>query len=150
MTLRLIINIGLALSLCATVQAQEVPPAVMAKIRAPIEAKYPNNFSMQKTLIDDQIASYRFLLKYAPDGIAKEVLQKMRSPLEARYPDNYSMVNRFSKTKWPRFDFWVAISRRKSPRRNSVRSGSGFNSDTPTTIRCRRPCSKIRLSRTCS
>ena len=46
--------------------AQDMPVDVMRRVRASVEARYPDNYSMQKLLIDDQVSSYRFLQTYAP------------------------------------------------------------------------------------
>ena len=44
-----------------SVFAQSVPYGVEQRIKQIYAEKYPNNFSMQKTLIEDQFASYRNL-----------------------------------------------------------------------------------------
>jgi selenocysteine lyase/cysteine desulfurase len=35
--------------------AQEVPPEVVSRIKAKVAERYPDNYSMQKVLVDDQI-----------------------------------------------------------------------------------------------
>ena len=105
MTQHFCVVVLLVVSLAAAAFAQDVPPDVLAKIRAPIEARYPDNFSMQKTLLNDQIASYRFLLTYAPEGITPERIQQIKRPIEARYPDNYSMQKTLLENQVASFQF---------------------------------------------
>lgn len=38
-----------------------IPDAVLEKIKAPIIQRYPDNYSMQKTLIDAQVQDYKEL-----------------------------------------------------------------------------------------
>jgi len=40
------------------VLAASKPSGVFAKVKSSIESRYPYNFSMQKTLIKDQVSSY--------------------------------------------------------------------------------------------
>lgn len=71
--------------------AQAVPPDVVERIRSSIEARYPDNYSMQKILIEDQFESHRFLQTYRPSDIPTDVFRRIKASIESRYPDNYSM-----------------------------------------------------------
>jgi hypothetical protein len=56
--LTICILIGLTLT---DAMAQSVPTPVEQRVRQIYADKYPDNFSMQKTLIEDQLESYRFI-----------------------------------------------------------------------------------------
>jgi len=84
------------LMLCTSVlagqsPAQEISPDVLSRIRARIEARYPDNYSMQRALIDDQVEAYKFLQSYAPPSVPVASLRRIRERNQERYPDNYSM-----------------------------------------------------------
>lgn len=70
---------------------RSIPQEVMTAIRGPIEARYPNNYSMQKILIDAQVEAYGSLQRYSAPNVPKEVLAAIRGAIETRYPNNYSM-----------------------------------------------------------
>src|SRR6266550_2711697 len=59
--MKLILCLCLGLTVGQLAAAQEIPPDVMKRVRADIEARYPDNYSMQKLLIEDQVRSYRAL-----------------------------------------------------------------------------------------
>lgn len=75
----------------AASSAQSMPPAVMSRVRAQIESRYPDNYSMQKILIDAQIKAYSFLASYSPAGVPTDTLSSVRAEIVGRYPDNYTM-----------------------------------------------------------
>jgi hypothetical protein len=80
-----------AISLSSVVAAQGVPSDVMARIRSSIETRYPDDYSMQKVLIEDQVDSYQFLQTYKPGEVPDDVFSRVKASVESRYPDNYSM-----------------------------------------------------------
>jgi hypothetical protein len=88
MHLRLSVAVVLAALSVPAVRAQEASPRTLARIAATAEARYPD-LAIRKAFEDSQIASYRFLLAYAPDGIPAESLQRVKAGIEARFPDDY-------------------------------------------------------------
>jgi hypothetical protein len=72
--------------------AQSVPGSVEQKIREIYAQKYPDNFSMQKTLIQDQLESYRYVQRWTSEsGVPQDVFNKVKETYDQKYPDNYSM-----------------------------------------------------------
>lgn len=72
--------------------AQSIPPDIQQKIRQIYAEKYPGNFSMQKALINDQFASYKFIQSWKPEqGVPSEVLEKVKNIYKQKYPYNFSM-----------------------------------------------------------
>ena len=63
----------------------------MARAKKTVAARYPTNFTMQKTLLDVQIGAYLFLRTYAPAGLPAGALTPMIEEVRSRYPDNYAM-----------------------------------------------------------
>lgn len=45
----------------------------------------------KKTLLDDQLESYRFLHNYAPSEVSADVLNRIKDQVVSRYSNNYSM-----------------------------------------------------------
>lgn len=76
---------------CDISYAGNIPSNVLNKIRESIEARYPDNYSMQKILIEDQVKSYSYLQSYKPPEIPNNVLKNIRSKIVPRYPYNFSM-----------------------------------------------------------
>src|SRR3989304_3314697 len=72
--------------------AQSVPASVEQRIRQIYAQKYPDNFSMQKTLVQDQCESYRFLQSYTSvPGVPNTVLSNLKQKYAQKYPYNFSM-----------------------------------------------------------
>ena len=72
--------------------AQSVPASVEQRIRQIYAQKYPDNFSMQKTLIEDQLESYRYIQRWTSEpGVPQDVFNKLKETYNQKYPDNYSM-----------------------------------------------------------
>jgi hypothetical protein len=72
--------------------AQSVPTSVEQRIRQIYAEKYPDNFSMQKTLIEDQLESYRYIERWTSEsGVPQDVFNKVKETYAQKYPDNYSM-----------------------------------------------------------
>lgn len=74
-----------------TAYAEEMPADVFEKVKANIEAQYPNDFSTQKLLIDGQKKSYEFLSSYVPESMPPDVFAKVKADVEARYPNDFSV-----------------------------------------------------------
>lgn len=85
----------LTLILVSTVMpapAQPVPAEIETRVRQIYAQKYPDNYSMQKTLIEDQIESYRNMQRWKTEpGIAQGVFDRLRDIYARKYPDNFSM-----------------------------------------------------------
>lgn len=73
-------------------EAQRVDPAVERRIRAIYAKKYPADFSMQKTLIEDQLESYRSLMNWnKSEGMPQPTFAKLKSIYANKYPNDYTM-----------------------------------------------------------
>ncbi len=71
---------------------QSVPEDVEKRIRQIYTEKYPDNFSMQKILIDEQLASYRLIKRWTNEsGVPQNVFNKVKEIYAQKYPYNYSM-----------------------------------------------------------
>ena len=96
-------------SLSATLHflaAQQIPSAVDQKIRSIYAEKYPDNFSMQKTLIESQFKSYRRLVSWKNEkGIPPSVFSKVRDIYDRKYPDNYSMQQTLVESQFEAYTF---------------------------------------------
>ena len=72
--------------------AQSVPSSVEQRIRQIYAQKYPDNFSMQRTLIEDQLESYRYIQRWTSEsGVPQDVFNKVKETYDQKYPENYSM-----------------------------------------------------------
>ena len=68
-----------------------MPAPTLARVKVAVVARYPDNYSMQKLLLLDQVESYEYLATYHPAGVPADVLPRITASIVARYPDNYSM-----------------------------------------------------------
>jgi hypothetical protein len=69
-----------------------VPQDVFNKFKETYAQKYPDNYSMQKTLVHDQCESYRFLQSYTSvAGVPDTVLANLKQKYGQKYPYNFSM-----------------------------------------------------------
>lgn len=72
--------------------AQSVPASVEQRIRHIYAQKYPDDFSMQKTLVDHQLESYRDVQRWTSEsGVPQDVFDKVKETYDRKYPDDYSM-----------------------------------------------------------
>ena len=89
MTLRASLLVCLvATASSVSTRAQDLPPEVVAKIRAVGQARFVDK-TLQQAFIDSQIDSYRGLMAYAPEGIPRDRLDMVKAQLDARYPTDY-------------------------------------------------------------
>ena len=76
----------------STAYAQNAPSHIEQKIREIYAQKYPDNYSMQKTLINNQLTCYSFMQRYtSADGVPQNTFHKIKSIYADKYPYNYSM-----------------------------------------------------------
>lgn len=68
-----------------------VPSDVMKRIKARHAAEFPDNFSMQKIMVDADAKAYRELQSYADPDVPREVLDRIIRKHAQEFPDNYSM-----------------------------------------------------------
>ena len=69
-----------------------MPQDVFNKLKETYNQKYPDNYSMQKTLVQDQCESYRFLQSYTSvPGVPNTVLSNLKQKYAQKYPYNFSM-----------------------------------------------------------
>lgn len=81
-----------ALRTSVAAPAQSVPSSVQQRIHQIYAQKYPDDFSMQKMLIEDQLKCYRFLQQWTTErGVRQDVFSKVRQIYAGKYPDDYSM-----------------------------------------------------------
>ena len=81
----------MALSLCTTAShAEDIPVEVLARIKANIANEWPGNYSVQKTLVDANVASWQKLQRNYTD-IPDKVFYEIRDRIAAEWPDNYSV-----------------------------------------------------------
>jgi hypothetical protein len=66
--------------------------SILTKQKEIYADKYPNNFSMQKTLVEDQCKSYLFLQSFTSvAGIPDSKITELKQIYAGKYPNNYSM-----------------------------------------------------------
>ena len=70
---------------------QGIPSEVMASIRIKAENEWPDDFTMQRYEIKQQVRAYRFLAEYQPAGIPPDVFNRIRAKAENEWPDDYTM-----------------------------------------------------------
>lgn len=81
----------MALLACPLVaSAEEIPPDVLARIKATIAQRYPGNYAVQKMLVDTDVASWQKLQRNDTD-IPDAVFFEIRDRVAQRYPDHYSV-----------------------------------------------------------
>jgi len=89
---KLIACMALVLLVATSVFAQSVPRSVEQRIRQIYAEKYPDNFSMQKTLINSQLKAYRFIQRWTSEpGVPQDVFSKVKTIYAQKYPYNFSM-----------------------------------------------------------
>jgi phosphoenolpyruvate carboxylase len=81
----------ITLAFTSAAYARGMPPEILGKVRASIESRYPDNYSMQKILIDNQVQSYEYLQNYSPSSVPSNVLSRVKNKISSRYPYNFSM-----------------------------------------------------------
>ena len=69
----------------------EMPEKTLSMVKAKIAKKYPDNYSLQRTLINGQKEAYSFLENYRPDGVPADVLYKIKTKYAKKYPNNFSL-----------------------------------------------------------
>jgi len=90
----------IALTLFTTIlYAEEMPSDILAKVKAHIASKFPDNYSLQKTLIEAQRQDYEFLANYAPPSVPPDVLAKIKAHIASNFPDNYSLQKTLIETQ---------------------------------------------------
>jgi len=72
--------------------SQSVPSDVKQKLQRIYANKYPNNPSLQETLIRDQIESYLLLQRWkSAEGVPKDKFKELIEIYKLKYPNDYSM-----------------------------------------------------------
>lgn len=67
-------------------------PDFEKKIRLIYARRYPNDFSMQKTLIEDQLNSYNHMQRWKSEPqVPQNIFDNLKNQYAKRYPDDYSM-----------------------------------------------------------
>lgn len=78
----------------ATDQAKSksgIPPAVMQTIRRFAQQEYPDDYAMQRSIIEEQCESFSAIQVVPTSGIPGDVYAKIREKAVAEFPDDYSM-----------------------------------------------------------
>lgn len=73
-----------------TQEAASMPLDSLARIKADIASRYPNNYSIQETLIEANVESWK-KLQTNFTGVPDSVYLEIREDVASRYPDNYSI-----------------------------------------------------------
>jgi hypothetical protein len=81
----------ITIALSPIAYAENMPADVLSRVRADTAAEYPDNYAVQKLMIDTQKKSYKFLSTYAPAKVPPDVLKKIMSDAAAEYPDNFGV-----------------------------------------------------------
>lgn len=89
------ILVAMALSLSVmSAYAQAVPADVLQQIKQKYAQKYPDNFSMQKTLVEDQVKNYKIMQRWTSEpGVPSQVFNTIKKIYSNKYPDDFSMQN---------------------------------------------------------
>ncbi|MEO7818568.1 MAG: hypothetical protein ABIS18_05415, partial [Actinomycetota bacterium] len=67
-------------------------PEVFNRLKEINAQKYLDNYSMQKTLVQDQCESYRYLQSYTSvSGVPQDVVIRLKQTYAGKYPYNFSM-----------------------------------------------------------
>lgn len=75
-----------------SIQTNNIPSHIVETIRTIYKQKYPDDYSMQKTLIDDQLECYLFMQRYTRDPqIPTSILNKEKQIYAGKYPYDFSM-----------------------------------------------------------
>lgn len=86
--------------------AQSIPNSVEQRVRQIYSEKYPDNFSMQKTLIQDQLASYQQMQSWTSEpGVPRDIFNAIKEVYVQKYPDNYSMQKTLVKDQCESYRF---------------------------------------------
>lgn len=72
-------------------KSSTVPPEVLQSIKKMAASDYPNDFSIQVDVVEEQVEAFRKLEHYSPNGIPIEVLGKVRRQVEIDYPFDFSI-----------------------------------------------------------
>jgi restriction system protein len=64
---------------------------LMAGILAKAVADWPNDYTMQEHIIDEQLASYRWVCGYHSDDLDPEMLSRIKAFAAAEWADDYTM-----------------------------------------------------------
>jgi hypothetical protein len=83
--------VALLLSIVGNIEAGPMPPEVVAKVKQDLAAQWPNNYSLQKTLLDAQIEAYNQLQNYADTQIPPQVITDIKADLARQWPNNFSL-----------------------------------------------------------
>lgn len=78
----------------ATDQAKSksgIPPTVMQTIRRLAQQEYPDDYTMQRYIIEQQCESFSAIQVFPTSGIPGNVYAKIREKAVSEYPDDYSM-----------------------------------------------------------
>ena len=87
----LVIAFAIIFDFLSVAYASGMPENILSEVRASIESRYPDNYSMQKTLIQDQVKSYEYLEGYYPSSVPYDVFERIKEKIISRYPYNFSM-----------------------------------------------------------
>jgi uncharacterized protein YbgA (DUF1722 family) len=79
---------------------------VEEKIRDIYVKKYPNDFSMQKTLIESQLEAFDYLSGWSDEkGIPQGIFTKIREIYASKYPGEYSMQQTLVENQFEAYTF---------------------------------------------
>ncbi len=68
-----------------------IPADILKKVKARHTAEFPDNFSMQKIMVDADIKAYKEIQSYSDAQVPKEILQRIIQKHAREFPYNYAM-----------------------------------------------------------
>jgi len=105
----------LIISLLTVSSIAGMPPDIQKEVKSRIAAKYPDNYSLQKTLIDGQISAYNYLQTYAPRSMPRTTLEKVKANISSKYPYNYSLQKTLIEGQVSAYEFIQSYFPRSMP-----------------------------------
>ncbi|MCF8105646.1 MAG: hypothetical protein K9K64_09195 [Desulfohalobiaceae bacterium] len=83
-------SVCLILFVCPIVQAGDIPTDVLSTIKERAATEYPDDFSTQKYIIDQQIAAWQQLQGSVCPGVPEKVSTEIRQKASQDYPGDFS------------------------------------------------------------
>lgn len=90
--LKTLLHIAASMALCSSIAlAQDLPTEVESLIKEKAAERFPDDFSMQKYVIDEQVEAYGLVEEHASESMSDEVFAKVKEKALQRFPDDFAM-----------------------------------------------------------
>lgn len=111
----------------------KIPEEIEQEIRRIFTAKYPNNQSLQKVMIEDQFASYQYLLGYTSvTGMPQKTFEQLKQQYAALYPYDYSIQKSKLQEQVAAYEFMKSYLRAPGfPQKTFIKLKKQYQSDYP-------------------